>query len=638
MRLPAALAPFADPARVSTPWPLLLSAGEPRSFMAFVRVLTTELRATLLQDNIGRLEAEVRGGEEQSPRDRIRAAGLRMRTHLALREGPDGQLRDELDSLAALIPEGRLLDFGPRGALSLLQAAARQRALPLREALEEELSRVRRELVRVLEVERRHEQSTGPLKPRRGTVAMDPVRRERIAALVETLHIKGPVFIVVQPGERGCEHVAERFDEAARELARSLGALRAARLELANGWDPAKHSTLLAEFGWQDFGPSEAQLLATVVLVQAADALVSDELAALTRLLASGRPIHILAETVPTRNPGLGADEDPLAGHRVDLGMVAIGLGHAYVQQSTTARQEHLWAGFEGALSGARPALHLVFSGLFDGLPSPVGGWLTASAAVESRALPLFRYDPARGDSWAHSMDVSGNPQPDQDWSGDPAFRFADYALLDPALAHHFAANAEGDIPSTEGPLADSDALKLAGADRLRTWRRLRELGGVANEHARAAAAEARERALADAAVDRAELAAAHDAELQQLRAEAAKKAIQRLASALVEGNLATPITRPPERTVSAPEPVVVQEPVAAAEPEPEPEEPESEEAWVDSDLCTSCNDCVEINPLLFVYDGNKQITLGDLSQGTYDELVRAAELCPSSCIHPGSQ
>ena len=83
---------------------------------------------------------------------------------------------------------------------------------------------------------------------------------------------------------------------------------------------------------------------------------------------------------------------------------------------------------------------------------------------------------------------------------------------------------------------------------------------------------------------------------------------------------------------------MVVQEPVAAAEPEPEPEEPESEEAWVDSDLCTSCNDCVEINPLLFVYDGNKQITLGDLSQGTYDELVRAAELCPSSCIHPGSQ
>jgi ferredoxin len=59
-------------------------------------------------------------------------------------------------------------------------------------------------------------------------------------------------------------------------------------------------------------------------------------------------------------------------------------------------------------------------------------------------------------------------------------------------------------------------------------------------------------------------------------------------------------------------------------------------EAWIDSVLCTSCNDCTSINPKLFVYDGNKQARIGDLHAGTFAQLVAAAEKCPARCIHPG--
>ena len=60
------------------------------------------------------------------------------------------------------------------------------------------------------------------------------------------------------------------------------------------------------------------------------------------------------------------------------------------------------------------------------------------------------------------------------------------------------------------------------------------------------------------------------------------------------------------------------------------------DEPWIDTPLCTSCNDCLKVNALLFVYNEEKQALLGDPKKGTYAQLVQAAELCPAKCIHPG--
>jgi ferredoxin len=59
-------------------------------------------------------------------------------------------------------------------------------------------------------------------------------------------------------------------------------------------------------------------------------------------------------------------------------------------------------------------------------------------------------------------------------------------------------------------------------------------------------------------------------------------------------------------------------------------------EPWIDTPLCTSCNDCTAINAHLFIYDSNKQAMMGDLSSGTFAQVVQAAEKCPARCIHPG--
>ena len=103
-----------------------------------------------------------------------------------------------------------------------------------------------------------------------------------------------------------------------------------------------------------------------------------------------------------------------------------------------------------------------------------------------------------------------------------------------------------------------------------------------------------------------------------------------------------TQATRPP--AVARPPGKAAAAPTSEAEPEPAPVEEEDDEEdvsfsdpYINSILCTTCNECTNINPRMFRYNANKQATLADLAAGTFKQLVLAAEKCPARCIHPGS-
>ncbi|MDQ1310241.1 MAG: hypothetical protein QG601_1511, partial [Pseudomonadota bacterium] len=81
----------------------------------------------------------------------------------------------------------------------------------------------------------------------------------------------------------------------------------------------------------------------------------------------------------------------------------------------------------------------------------------------------------------------------------------------------------------------------------------------------------------------------------------------------------------------AAAEPVVAAAPVAVAEATRNPDEP-----YIETIRCSTCNECTQINPRMFAYDGNKQAYIADLKAGTYRQLVEAAESCQVSIIHPG--
>jgi ferredoxin len=349
--------------------------------------------------------------------------------------------------------------------------------------------------------------------------------------------------------------------------------------------------------------------------------------------------------------------------------------------------------GFRRSLDAATGSVHVITGGVDgDGAEPRLGAWLHAGAALDSRAHPFIHYDPEAGATWARRFDLADNPQPDADWpiyelpsrdeAGDAqtdsvAFTFADFMLLEPAWRDHFRVIPPA-IPDAElTPLADhlehgleaSETLPFlwaAGADgamhrllvdrelvracrdRRGYWRTLQELAGIRNEHVREAAERERERLETAHEAERTELLSAHAAEIEQVREEASRTVLERLARTLMGSDVATlaaATLSPPPAAASAPTgsapPEVESAPPATPEAEASPAptgatDDVAEEPWINSALCTSCNDCLDINPRLFVYNANKQAIIGNPEAGTYAQLVQAAEKCPARCIHPG--
>jgi ferredoxin len=136
-------------------------------------------------------------------------------------------------------------------------------------------------------------------------------------------------------------------------------------------------------------------------------------------------------------------------------------------------------------------------------------------------------------------------------------------------------------------------------------WHRLQEHGGIHDSHA--------ERLLAR---EKAAWEARKSEEIEALRQSAAAAAPQAAA---------------PEAAAAA----AAAAPAVAPAPAPE-EKPPSDDPWIETARCPSCNECQLINPQMFGYNDNKQAYIKDVNAGTYRQLVEAAEVCQVAIIHPG--
>ena len=57
---------------------------------------------------------------------------------------------------------------------------------------------------------------------------------------------------------------------------------------------------------------------------------------------------------------------------------------------------------------------------------------------------------------------------------------------------------------------------------------------------------------------------------------------------------------------------------------------------WIDTQECTACDECTNLNPAIFVYNDAKKAVIRDPLGGPYRDLVKAAEKCTAQVIHPG--
>jgi ferredoxin len=514
----------------------------------------------------------------------------------------------------------------------------------------------------------------------------DPVL-VRLVGQVDNPHFDELKTVDIVASEDPCERAAELFVQDAARYAELFAALRIAALEIDDRYDPAIHDSWFAGFDWQAFSDEELQHVPRIVARVSADYLACEGLPAFSRLLGSRMPVHIVSWVRAYDNPGAVPGDGPFDAYRVELAYFGVGHRQVVVSQASAARHADMLAGFQCALECNRTSLHLINRGTQTQAERPIlDPWFVASAALESRAHPFLLVNPDAGDHAAERIRFDGNPQAENDWPVETltytasdgeqremelAFTFADYALLMPTLHEHFrvvpsgfespdlvpvadylaadAAASDRQVPFVWGideagelvRLVISRALCFACRDRLNYWHTLQELAGVHNFYVEAAVERVLEDARSAAEAERDEMLKAHAQELEEARSEAAGEAMGQLVDVLMGADLSSMVGEVAPATMPAPS-VEAEEP-AAAEAEPEAETVVEEEddvsfdePWLDSESCTTCDDCININKQMFAYNADKQAYLKDARAGTYADLVKAAEICPAKCIHPG--
>jgi len=438
-----------------------------------------------------------------------------------------------------------------------------------------------------------------------------------------------------------CSDAVAAYRERLPKMTELAKAMAIAKLETDGEYSEARHDAFFAEFGDNGLDPDDIAAFPDYLICLRAADFRAAETDLILRAFVAGMPAKLVVQTDDLLEQSPIRDDFLVAGLRSrQLANTAIGFGAAYVLQSSSSNLFQLREQVLRGLAYRGPALFSVFSGASGGSIQP---YLVAAAAAESRAFPAFTYDPSAGPDWASRFSLDGNSQTDLDWpsqrldyedeeqqliSETVAFTLVDFAACDPRCAKYFAKVPRAKWTADLLPVSEfltrevkdltekvpcllmvdhdnrlqkvvvNDSLVREARRCVEAWRSLQELGGVHNSHA--AALLERER---------------------KVWAEQARSAAEAQPAAAASAPAAAP-TAPAAAAAPA---------VAEAAPEKSSDEP-----YIETPRCTTCNECTQINDKMFGYDSNKQAYIINPDAGTYRQLVEAAENCEISIIHPG--
>ena len=210
----------------------------------------------------------------------------------------------------------------------------------------------------------------------------------------------------------------------------------------------------------------------------------------LSRMVASGADINVLVlDTQVYSNTGGQASTASFGGQvtkltafgkathgrterRKELGRILMAHGEVFVAQTTPAHINHMYRSIIEANAYPGPAVVIAYTpcqpehGIADDASNR-----QARRAVDSRAFPLFTYDPRKGDTIAERLSLTGNPAVAADWGALPdgsTYDFVDFARSEGRFARHFS----GDGGASAEMLETRD-------DRLSNWHMLQEMAGI---------------------------------------------------------------------------------------------------------------------------------------------------------------
>jgi hypothetical protein len=476
-------------------------------------------------------------------------------------------------------------------------------------------------------------------------------RRQRIESLLATLRSQR---FFAAPGGAGDKPHSFIFDSCASALAayrermpKAIGVAKAvamAELEIKGEYNELKHDPFFKEFDAAGLDERDLAMFPDYLVLIGAEQLQGAENDNLAEILSAGLPVKILVQTDDLLEASPLGDTHLAFGLRSkQLANMAIGFNDIYVLQSGSSNLFQFRERILKGMNYSGPAVFSVFSGC-GGKTGDLPPYLVAAAAMESRAFPAFTYDPSAGANWASRFYLEANSQVELDWpahdftyeneahqsvSESVAFTLIDFVACDHRYSRHFArlprekwngglaSVAECVARETRGApdkvpcilMVDRDNVlqkivvdeKLVrAAQRCReTWHSVQELGGIHNSHAEQLLA--REKKVWE----------------EHERSELAARA---------------PEAQPADKAAA---PAEAAAPAAAGAPV-EVEEKKSDDPYIETARCSTCNECTMINDKMFAYNENKQAYIKDPRAGTYAQLVEAAESCQLGIIHPG--
>ena len=211
----------------------------------------------------------------------------------------------------------------------------------------------------------------------------------------------------------------------------------------------------------------------------------------LSRLLASGMDIKVLVlDTQVYSNTGgqastasftaqdakmaaFGRESRGKRERRKELAQICMMHPDVYVAQTTAAHINHFYKAVMEANTYPGPAVINVYTTCQPehGVPD-CNASRQAKLAVDSRAFPLYIYDPRKGEKIRERLSLVGNPAQKEDgWTPpkrDKPLTFCDFARSEGRFAKQFDADGQ-----------PSELLLRTEQDRLANWRMLQELAGL---------------------------------------------------------------------------------------------------------------------------------------------------------------
>jgi len=395
-----------------------------------------------------------------------------------------------------------------------------------------------------------------------------------------------------------------------------------------------------------------------------------------------------------------GADQRGKEEVRKELALIAMAHRGVFVMQSSQATPSHLIQNVLKGLQARRPALFIFNTpcppewGIADDAAPDA-----ARLALESRAVPNIVFNPDEGTTYSECLDLEGNPSPLDTWTSYELLHvdeegeeqkmtlpvtIADWAMGEARFRGHYKKASDEDelvlfheyLEMDEDEREDetpfiytvdanrhlskmsiSHEIVQLAEERLHHWAQLKEMAGIdVSENMRDAVTEGvTEEMESRLAVLKAE----YEAKITKLTTQYPQLIARRLAEGLLKASASDTVSQLLEKaeswegpafeapaafeipapTTDSPAPVAAVSAapaVAVAAPAADEDDFMGNEPYIDTLRCTSCDDCLKINPKVFVYDDEQQAYIGDAKAGTYKQLVAAAEACPAECIHPG--